>query len=336
MEKTEDVLRIGLVGLGYFARFHRDAWNRLDGATLVAAADRDPETGADFADLGAMLDAHPIDVVDIATPPHTHEEAIMTALAARPRAIVCQKPFCSEYGQARDVVAAAEDAGVPLIVHENFRFQPWFRTMKAALDDGLVGRPLQLTFRLRTGDGRGPDAYSARQPYFRTMPRFLMHETGVHYVDTFRYLLGEPGGLYADLRRLNPAIMGEDAGLVVLEFADEMRAVLDANRLADFDADETRRTFGEALLEGEDGTIALTGDGAVTVRAHGTQARRTLLAARDWPGFAGDCVLAFQRHVLDRLNGRGPLETAARDYLRNLELVAATYASAERGARVEL
>ena len=42
-----------------------------------------------------------------------------------------------------------------------------------------------------TGDGQGPDAYLARQPYFRTMPRFLLRETGIHFIDTFRFLFGE-------------------------------------------------------------------------------------------------------------------------------------------------
>ena len=93
------------------------------------------------------------------------------------------------------------------------------------------------------------------------MPRFLMHETGVHYVDTFRYLLGPPDGVYADLRRLNPAIRGEDAGLFVLDYAGGARAVFDGNRLLDFPTDDPRRTFGTATLEGTEATLELAGDG---------------------------------------------------------------------------
>ena len=328
-------LRVGLLGLGYFARFHADGWRRMDGATLAATADADPATGADHTTLDGLL-SEGLDLLDIATPPPTHAAAIRAALAAGVPAIVCQKPFCTSIEEARAVTAEAAAAGTPLIVHENFRFQPWFRAIKAALDAGRVGRPLHLTFRLRPGDGQGPDAYRARQPYFRTMPRFLIHETGVHYLDCFGYLLGPPDGVYADLRRLNPAIRGEDAGHVLLDYGTGARALLDGNRLLDFDTDETRRTFGEALLEGDAGTVALTGDGAVTLRRHGSRTCETLLEARDWPGFAGDSVHAFQAHVVAALSGGPPAETAAADYLHVLELVELAYASAGAKARLSV
>ena len=329
---TEAPLRVGLLGLGYFAQFHRDGWARIEGAELVATCDADPAKGADHTDPTALL-AQDLDILDIATPPPTHAATIRAALPARPRVVICQKPFCTSLDEARSVTGDAAEAGVPLVIHENFRFQPWFRTMKAALDAGRIGRPLNLTFRLRPGDGQGPDAYLARQPYFQTMPRLLIHETGVHYLDTFEFLMGPPDGLYADLRRLNPAIRGEDAGHVLLDYGSGARALLDGNRLLDFDTDMTRRTFGEALLEGETGTLALTGDGAVTLRAHGGQTREVLLAAQDWPGFAGDSVRAFQAHVVAGLAGAG-WETEAARYLRVMELVELAYASA--GARCRL
>ena len=50
------------------------------------------------------------------------------------------------------------------------------------------------------------------------MPRFLIHETGIHLIDVFRYLLGEITGVFARLRRINPVIKGEDAGLRDLRF----------------------------------------------------------------------------------------------------------------------
>ncbi|TFL17908.1 Gfo/Idh/MocA family protein [Jannaschia formosa] len=326
-------LRVGLLGLGYFARFHREAWGRIEGATLVATADADPAKGADHADLDGLLGAG-IDLLDIATPPPSHAAAIRAALPRGLRAIICQKPFCTSLNEARAVTAEAEAAGVPLIVHENFRFQPWFRCFRAALDADRIGRTLSLTFRLRPGDGQGEDAYLSRQPYFRTMPRLLIHETGVHYLDVFRYLLGPPDGIYADLRRLNPAIRGEDAGLVVLDYGGGARAVLDGNRLLDFETDDPRRTFGTALLEGTEGTLRLTGDGAVTVRRSGTQAVETLLEPRDWPGFAGDSVHALQSHVVRALQGDTALENEARAYLDVMALVELAYAASEARTRL--
>ncbi|UWQ20630.1 Gfo/Idh/MocA family protein [Jannaschia sp. W003] len=326
-------LRVGLLGLGYFAQFHREAWGRIEGATLTATADADPARGANHPTLAGLLETAP-DVVDIATPPDTHAVAIREALRARPRLVICQKPFCTSLEEAAAVTAEAEAASIPLAVHENFRFQPWFRALRAALDAGRIGRPLQITMRLRPGDGREPDAYRARQPYFRTMPRFLLHETGVHYLDTFRYLAGEPDGVYADLRRLNPAIRGEDAGLVILDHRNGLRCVLDGNRLVDHASDDPRLTFGEAMAEGDAATIHLTGDGRLALRRHGEIEEETLLAPRAWPGFAGDSVHAFQSHLVAHLRDGARLETDARGYLRNLALLEACYASNDAKARL--
>jgi predicted dehydrogenase len=326
-------LRVVTLGAGYFAQFHHDGWRRIPGVDLAGVADADPESGAPHRDLKELLALRP-DIVDIATPPASHAAAIRAALRARPRAILCQKPFCASLPLAEAVAAEAEAAGVPLVVHENFRFQPWWRAIRDAVAGGAVGRVATVAHRFRPGDGRGPDAYLARQPYLQRMPRFLLHETGVHYLDVFTWLLGPPAGVYADLRRLNPAIAGEDAGLVVLDWEDGARALWDADRLAEPGPGDPRLTFGTARVEGEAGTLVLGTDGGVTLRADGRE--ETVLAPRAWEGFAGDSVRALQAHAVAALRGEGPWENAARDYLAVMRLVEAAYASAERGARVDL
>ncbi|WP_425092279.1 Gfo/Idh/MocA family protein [Tropicimonas sp. S265A] len=334
-------LRVACLGAGYFAQFHHDAWRRIDGAELSAVADRNPglaarSGAAAYADLGVMLRVQEPDVLDIVTPPSTHADAIREALTAGVRAIICQKPFCETLQEARAVAAEADAADVPLIIHENFRFQPWYRAMRTAIEAGSVGDVRQFTFRMRTGDGRGPEAYLARQPYFQKMPRFLVHETGVHWVDTFRYLLGEASGVYADLRRENPAIAGEDAGYILFDYANGSRALFDANRTLDHATQDARLTFGEALLEGTEATLALRGDGSVTTRAFGATAEKTLLPAASYSGFAGDCVYALQNHVVRAMAGDGSFENLASDYMVVREIEEAVYASAEARARMVL
>ena len=195
---------------------------------------------------------------------------------------------------------------------------------------------MNLTFRLRPGDGQGPDAYLGRQPSFRTMPRFMVHETGVHFVDVFRVVLGRPIAVTADLRRLNPAIAGEDAGHVLFDHGNGVRSLLDANRLADHAAPDRRRAMGEALVEGTEGTLTLTGDGAVGLRPFGADATDPLLPAIDRPGFGGDCVRALQAHVVAHLIDGTALENAAADYLAVMETEAAIYRAAGEGRRIAL
>ncbi|MEM6478393.1 MAG: Gfo/Idh/MocA family oxidoreductase [Pseudomonadota bacterium] len=334
-------LRVLAVGAGYFARFHHEAWQRLPQTELAGIVDANIDRAAAvglpaFASLGDALKAGVPDIIDLIVPPEAHRALIGEALRAAPRAIICQKPFATSLEEAKALTQAAEAAGIPLIIHENFRFQPWYRALKTLLDDGSLGDFHQATFRLRTGDGQGPRAYLDRQPYFQTMPRLLIHETAVHWIDTFRYLLGPVTGVYADLRRMNPAIMGEDAGLVIFEFEDGRRAVFDGNRHLDHASENTRLTFGEGLFEGSKASVVLTGDGALHRRAFGAMATDEILAARNWPGFAGDCVYALQAHVVAALNGACGFENAARDYLFVREIEEAIYRSAAQERRIAL
>ena len=289
-----------------------------------------------FDDLAKMLESTRPDLLDIITPPPTHLDFIAQAVAHGVERIVCQKPFCRDLDEARKAVALCRENDVDLVVHENFRFQPWYREIKSQIEAGAVGDLQQITFRLRTGDGQGPRAYLDRQPYFQSMPRLLIHETAVHWIDTFVFLIGRPDWIWADLRRMNPVIAGEDAAYFVMGYRDGRRALFDGNRLLDHAAENHRKTLGECLVEGAGGTLSLTGDGAVHLRRFGAVDADTVMAARDWPGFAGDCVYALQKHVIDAMRGDGIVENTGAEYLRILQYVEAAYISGEKGIKVEV
>jgi predicted dehydrogenase len=332
-------IKVAVAGTGYFSQFHFDAWRRLRGVKLVAVCSLDPASLVEaaaryliprqFADLGDMLDATAPDLLDIAAPPAAHL-ALLREAAARKVAVVCQKPLGGELATARAMVALARDSGITFVVHENFRFMPWYREARRLLDAGALGEPYGIGFRLRPGDGQGPRAYLDRQPYFQTMPRFLVHETAIHLIDVFRYLLGEVGGVFARLRRLNPAIAGEDAGLVLFDFASGATGLFDGNRLVDFPAANPRLTMGEMLLEGSDARLRLDGFGRLWLRPHQGDEREHAYPWQD-RGFGGDCVHALQSHVVEHLERGAPLENRGEAYLRNLEIEEAIYRSAATG-----
>jgi predicted dehydrogenase len=333
-------LRVATAGTGYFSRFHYEAWSRMEGASLVALYNRDADNRARaaaewsvpavYADFDEMLATEQPDLVDIITPPVTHLDFIRAA-AARGVPMICQKPFCRDLDEAQEAVRVAEAAGVLLVVHENFRFQPWYGEARRLLEAGALGDPYQVTFRLRPGDGQGPGAYLDRQPYFQTMERFLVHETAIHLIDTFRYLMGEATAVFAQLRRLNPAIAGEDAGIIHLDFASGARGLFDGNRLADHAAQNPRLTMGEMLLEGSAATLRLDGDGRLWLRRQGEGGEARV--DYDWStaGFGGDCVYRLQRHVVDHLTSGEPVMNTAREYLTNLRIEQAVYESDAAG-----
>ena len=333
-------LHVAAIGAGYFSQFHYDAWSRMDDVELVAICNRDKVKAGEFAarwsipavygDPAEMLDREKPDLVDIITPPETHLRCI-SLVAERGLAAICQKAFCTSFEEAERAAALVEEAGVTVVVHENFRFQPWYGRVREMIDAGEFGEIYQATFRLRPGDGQGPDAYLDRQPYFQQMPRFLVHETAIHFVDTFRFLFGEVDRVYADLRRLNPAIAGEDAGLILFDHRSGVRSLFDGNRLSDHAAHNRRLTMGEMLIEGSRGTATLDGDGGLRWRSHGRRRGRKI--DYDWrnAGFGGDCVYRLQRAMVRHLRGQGPATNLVRDYLTNLRVERMIYESAEAG-----
>ena len=338
-------LRVAVVGAGYFGQFHHDAWSRMPEVTCAASVDHDAKAAEatakayDFAVhvvdvVGMLADVKP-DIVDITTPPTTHFDLIKQ-ISPTGAAIQCQKPFCSSLEEAREAAAFIADTGLTVGIHENFRFQPWHREIKKILDAGTLGDVYQCTFLLRPGDGQGPDAYLARQPYFQQMEKFLVRETAIHQIDLFRYFFGEPSGVFARLSQLNPAIAGEDAGMILFDFPGGKRALFDGNRLVDHIAENPRRTMGEMTIEGSAGTLRLDGDARIWLRKHGAQIE--VEHAFQWNDhlFGGDCVYATCRAFLDHIVSGGPLENAVAGYVVNREIEEACYRSNAEGRWLEL
>lgn len=197
--------RIAMVGAGYFAQFQLEGW-RDAGTSVSALCDLDPtkamalaerfHIGACFDDLTQMLDQVQPELLDVVLPPAAQAPVVLAVLA-RGIPTICQKPFGTDLAQAEAMTEAAERAGVPLVVHENFRFTPWFQECRRLIDAGHFGRLHSISFRLRPGDGQGPAAYPDRQPCFQTMPQLLAQgAVGKRIVEFARVLFGWlPGGL---------------------------------------------------------------------------------------------------------------------------------------------
>lgn len=336
--------RIVMVGAGYWAQFQVEGW-RDAGTPLRAIANRHIENAETLArrygvpkcysDIAAMLDAERPTLVDVVLPPVAQGPAVRAAIE-RGVPTICQKPFGTDLAQAEAMTAMAEAAGVPLVVHENFRFAPWFRELRRRIDEGFFGRVHGIAFRLRPGDGQGPEAYLDRQPYFQQMPQFLVRETAVHFIDTFRFLMGEVRAVTARLRRLNPVIAGEDSGLLIFEFDDERTGLFDGNRLNEHPAENLRRTMGEMWLEGERGVMRLDGDARLWWKPHQGAERQHGYDDGAGRGAFGGASTALQAHVLAHLRDGAPLENAAADYLANLRVQEAIYHSHASGTRVAL
>jgi predicted dehydrogenase len=287
-----------------------------------------------FSDWKEMADRERPDFVDIITPPETHQE-MCDFFAGRHIHIICQKPLAPDFATSRAIVERARTAGVRFMVHENWRWQPWYRKIKSIRQSGEIGEFTHLYFRMRMGDGWGERAYLDRQPFFRDYPRLLVYETGVHFVDTFRYLLGEVVEVYANLRRLNPVIRGEETGQVFFRFANGATAIWDANRYNEVESSSPRYTFGELRIDAMSGHLTMDTEANIRVKPLGEPGVDV-----DYPhtdlNFASDCVYATQRHFVECFLAGTEFESGGEDYLKTLRVVDAIYESAARRRSVVL
>jgi D-apiose dehydrogenase len=343
---ADRVARVGVIGAGYFSQFQLRGWQQC-GAKVVALCDVDRaranevakrfEVDKVYTDVSELITCSDLDLIDVALPPAQQYDVVVAALSERIPTI-CQKPFARSYQEAQALVQRAAQLDVPLVIHENFRFMPWFREAKRLSRADLLGKPHSVLFRLRPGDGQGADAYLNRQPYFRTMSRFLVVETAIHFVDTFRFLLGEIATVSAALRRVNPAIAGEDAGIITFQFENGAVGVLDANRCNDHVATNTRHTMGEMWLEGERGSLRLDGEARLWWKPHGDiETQHTYDAgSSDAIDFGGGACAALQASALSAIFSRTPTENSARDYLTNICIQEAIYQSHETGHRIDM
>lgn len=325
------------IGAGYFSRFQYEAWTRIPEVEITALCNSNLERAKGimepygvkkhYTDYKEMIIQEKPDFVDIITPPETHFEMCKFA-ADHGVHIICQKPLAPTIEESQKIVDYVSKKGVRFVVHENFRFQPWHREIKKIINQGAIGDLFSLNFRSRMGDGWGDDAYLSRQPYFRDYKKLLIYETGVHFIDTFRYHAGEVASVYAILKRLNPVIKGEDSGLMVLNFENKAHAIWDANRFNENNFKKQRYTFGEYLIDGSKGSIRLYSDGQITIQQLGEKEKNHNYIHNDI-GFAGDCCYIFQRDFVNKMIADQPFETSGHEYLKTLKAQEAVYESSQ-------
>jgi D-apiose dehydrogenase len=336
-------LRAGLIGCGFFARNHLHAWRdlRSEGVELVAVCDRErhraEEAAQRFAvaqvydDAGAMLREARLDFVDIVTTMPSHRPLVELAARHQVPAIV-QKPFAPTLGDCEAMVRACRTAGVPLMVHENFRFQTPIMAVAEALAEGTIGLPFFARISWRTGY----DVY-AGQPYLADEERLIILDVGIHLLDVARHLFGEAGEVTCRTSSVRRGIRGEDAAALLLAHDNGVAAVVDATYNAPLDPDPFPETVIE--IDGRDGTIRLRPGYELTITGRSGSERREVApallpwASRPWHGIQ-ESVLNIQRHWVRCLRAGVEPATSGADNLRTFALAEAAYASAARRATV--
>jgi len=333
---TGNTIRIGVIGCGFYAQNHLNAWRDLTpfGAALTAVCDVDAAkakaAGETFGvpwhtDVKAMLAAEKLDAVDIVTRQDTHREIAETTIAHGVSTIV-QKPFAPTWEDATAIVEAAKKARVWLAVHENFRYQAPLRAVRKVIDSGAIGEPSWARITFRTGF----DVYRT-QPYFSDEERFVIADVGVHVLDVARFLLGDVSRISCETQRRNPKVRAEDTATMLLRHESGAVSVVEVT----YEARRADDWFPETLLEieGPRGSIVVTAGSRMKLTSDGvaseTDIGTPLLPWTSHPWHVSqEGALGACRHFLDCLQRGVPAETRGEDNLRTYALVDAAYRAA--------
>jgi D-apiose dehydrogenase len=335
--------RVGLIGCGFFAQNHLNAWRDLAtaGADLVAVCDADrskAEAAAKafgvrgvYTDADEMFACEKLGLADIVTRMDTHTALVGLAIKHRVPTIV-QKPFAPVWSECVAMVEAAHKAGVFLAVHENFRFQTPMIKVAEAIASGVIGTPSWARFAWRTGF----DVYRT-QPYFYNEERLAILDVGIHVLDLARVFMGEVKHISCETQRRNPKVRAEDTATMMLRHVSGAVSLVECT----YEARTLPDHFPETTLtiEGPRGAIVVppglvmhvTSDGVTT--AHDIGAPLLPWTSKPWH-VAQESVVKTCAHLLACVREGRQADVSGVDNLKTFALVEAAYAAAASGTAV--
>ena len=186
MPHGSDLLKVGLVGYGYWGRNYLRIFNELDDVDLAVVCDSHPARRAEVArrqrgvtvtdSLDDLLATPGLSAVIVSTPAASHYEIARRCLDDGKHVLV-EKPLTTDAGSGELLVKAAEDAGLTLLVGHTFLYNDAVLRMKEIIDRGELGE-LYCMYARRTNLGPIRDDVNA------------LWDLGPHDVAVFNYLLG--------------------------------------------------------------------------------------------------------------------------------------------------
>lgn len=260
-------VRVAAVGIGWWSGELAEALPRGANLRLVTCATRSPEKRAAFAakyrcrqaeSYEAVLKDPEVEGVLLTTPHTLHADHVVAAAEAGKHVFV-EKPFTLTAADGRRATEACRRAGVILAVGHGRRRQGANRALKKLIEDGSLGRVVQLEANISSDSG-----FKMKPGGWRTDPREqpagAMTGLGIHHVDTYQYLLGPIARVAAfSARQVLRGIGIYDTTGIIFEFASGVIGYLGtgfvvANRT---NVLAVHGTEGQAFAEGEISRLSL-------------------------------------------------------------------------------
>ncbi|MCM0621025.1 Gfo/Idh/MocA family protein [Nocardioides bruguierae] len=212
-------LKLGVVGYSVGGRFfHAPFVEAAEGVELAGVVTRSEARRKELAEdypgvpvfdsLTDMLAAGVVEAVTITTPPATHRELALEAIAAGVH-VLMDKPFMPTAEVAREVAQAAQDAGVVLAPFHNRRTDADVRTLAGVMEAGRLGPIWRVHSRFDLDEAHGVEGGENGG---------LLRDLGSHVVDQVVGLLGPVTHVLGHLDHADIPDVGRGGGLTDVSF----------------------------------------------------------------------------------------------------------------------
>lgn len=325
MSDSNEPVRLGVVGLGWWGGELADAAARSGAAEVVACYARTESARLAFAEergcraatsFNELISADDVEGVVLATPHTTHGDQVR-AVAAAGKGVLVDKPFTLSVADGRRAVAAARDAGTVLMVGHQRRRLAAARRIRAMVDEGSLGTLLLATSVFVVGRGFPATWRSASHE----SPLGGMTGLGVHMIDTFHYLVGP-------IRRVSAFSNGVLAG-EPLDHATGLLFEFESGAVGNLVTSHYNPFTEEFCIFGSGASASSRNEGTRLLVQQRSEMQRS-----EVPLVATDPLAEQVAEFAGAVRGEGPVETDGEVGLAVIAVLEAAVASVERGEAV--
>jgi len=225
--KMNDRLKTAVVGIGKVTDLHTVALSRLKESQFTAVCSSKSEKAAAYArkfnirgytDVTEMVTKEKIDVVIICTPHPFHRAPAVEAMEAGAHVLV-EKPFASSLEDCDAMLAVSKKNNRQIGVICQRRWLKPVQRIKAAIDDGKIGKPVLGTVSML---GWRDEKYYNSDPWrgsWKGEGGGVIVNQAPHQLDLLQWFMGEIDELYGVWSNLNhPYIEVEDTANAIIKF----------------------------------------------------------------------------------------------------------------------
>ena len=337
-------LGIAIIGCGMISKIHLAALQQIPEARICGVWSRKPETTKRCAgeygirayeSFQAVCDDPEVKIIILCTPPGFHVDHGLQAAAAGKHLII-EKPLDVDLDKGQKLVETYREKGLKLAVIYQNRYTKAARQVKAAIDQGLLGK-------LILGDAyvkwyRSPEYYTSAdwRGTWEVEGGGSLITQAIHSIDLLQWFMGKVKSISGTIRISAHQIQTEDLGVAVLEFDNGALGVIESSTAI-------VPGFKERLeIHGQKGSIILEGGNIKEWKVEGCDEADYVQTEKISYGKTNSPAISFVNHqaqlqeiISSIINGKEP-EVNGEEGLKSLEIVLGVYQSSQKGQKVYL